>query len=534
MKKIALLLFVFANACFCQTSFTSGIPQKIDTSATFIAKTMEVGKSNNVNFTVNGKIKIVDGTQGAGKALISDANGIGTWTTISSGGGGVQLSGDNLWTGNNSFQNSINVGGSVFAKSNSIRNVIINSVTPGWASNTSDTSNVVIGHNSSLGNYSKGNIVIGHDSFLQNGINQGADAINNIAIGNRVLQDISNGDGWHIAIGHEALRDFQGQGVSNNLAIGHYSMQKNNSVDDMNTAIGHWSLRNGITPYGNTVLGFSAMKNSDGDNNVAIGLNSLGNSNYSSSSIAIGNYSMFNNQGFHNVAIGYTSLSSSGTGSQNVAVGSSSLESLQTGSSNVAIGWGTGADLVTGDNNTIIGYNGIVGANLNNTVIIGTGNVERLRINSSGNLGVGTSSPTNRLSVSGGTSITNGWTRTASFHANYPVLILNSTASSKYAGIGYDGSSSLYFWVNGSSEDISGTGIGAMTIKSSNGNVGIGIGTAEQKLHVEGLVKIKAYTTSEISSFSGMTIGTITMNSTIGLPVFYNGTTWKRFDGSNM
>ena len=33
------------------------------------------------NGTTNGAIKIVDGTQGAGKILISDANGVGTWRT---------------------------------------------------------------------------------------------------------------------------------------------------------------------------------------------------------------------------------------------------------------------------------------------------------------------------------------------------------------------------------------------------------------------------------------------------------------------
>ncbi len=46
-----------------------------------------IGTSNPTEkLHIQGKIKIVDGTQGAGKILVSDANGVGTWTTTSENG----------------------------------------------------------------------------------------------------------------------------------------------------------------------------------------------------------------------------------------------------------------------------------------------------------------------------------------------------------------------------------------------------------------------------------------------------------------
>ena len=67
-----------------------------------------------------------------------------------------------------------------------------------------------------------------------------------------------------------------------------------------------------------------------------------------------------------------------------------------------------------------------------------------------------------------------------------------------------------------------------------NGNLGISTNTPEQRLHVDGLIKLKSYTTTEINQFVNMTLGTITINSTINLPVFYDGSNWKKFDGTLM
>jgi len=90
-----------------------------------------------------------------------------------------------------------------------------------------------------------------------------------------------------------------------------------------------------------------------------------------------------------------------GTGgvSTNTAVGNNALLSNTTGAFNTCIGYQAGQSLTTGNNNTIIGS--IAGtAGLSDTVIIGAGSAERLRIDSSGKVGIGTNAPSSLLSIS--------------------------------------------------------------------------------------------------------------------------------------
>jgi len=136
----------------------------------------------------------------------------------------------------------------------------------------------------------------------------------------------------------------------------------------------------------NTVLGAGALaSNTIGGSNVAIGYSALASSSTVGGNVAIGRFALTSNGlGSSNTAIGTNALSATGDSNLSVAVGSASLKNLTTGDSNIAIGYNAGNAITSGTNNTIIGS--IAGtASLSNTVIIGAGSTERMRIDSNGN-----------------------------------------------------------------------------------------------------------------------------------------------------
>jgi len=86
--------------------------------------------------------------------------------------------------------------------------------------------------------------------------------------------------------------------------------------------------------------------------------------------------------GISNLAIGASSLFINATGSGNVAVGQGAML-FATGTDNVGIGRVAGMNLGSGDNNTVLG-SGMLAAQVNNTVLIGAGATERLKIDATG------------------------------------------------------------------------------------------------------------------------------------------------------
>ena len=91
------------------------------------------------------------------------------------------------------------------------------------------------------------------------------------------------------------------------------------------------------------------------------------------------------------------------------------------------------------------------------------------------------------LTVSGGVGMTGGWGRTALLSHNFPVLVFESEySSSAFAGIGYDNTTGLKFFVNAAAVDVtagSGNPALAMTILD-NHNVGIGTAAPDSILHL--------------------------------------------------
>jgi trimeric autotransporter adhesin len=171
-------------------------------------------------------------------------------------------------------------------------------------------------------------------------------------------------------------------------------------ADISNTVVGNGALQANTTGIDNTANGYRALySNTIGNSNTAAGLQALNANISGNSNTAAGLQALYYNTiGNNNTAAGYRTLFNN-TGSDNTANGHQALNNNTTGSNNIGIGKDAGTNLTTGSNNTIIGS--IAGtAGLANTVIIGAGATERLRITSAGLVGVGTSSPSYKLDVS--------------------------------------------------------------------------------------------------------------------------------------
>lgn len=100
----------------------------------------------------------------------------------------------------------------------------------------------------------------------------------------------------------------------------------------------------------------------------------------------------------------------------------------------------------------------------------GSGLIHSIIYESGSKVGIGTILLDSPLVVDGGVSMTNGWIRNTTLGATYPVLVFSSTVTPKWAGIGYDSSDGLSFFVNASSNDVS-AGTQALKITNAGGIV---------------------------------------------------------------
>jgi hypothetical protein len=257
--------------------------------------------------------------------------------------------------------------------------------------------------------------------------------------------------------------------VTTNTAVGANALN-NNTSSDRNTAVGYLSLSSNSSGSRNTALGAENMKNNTTGNwNTSIGdnalvLNTIGNNNSAFGALALN----ANISGGGNTAAGYGSLMTLTSGIQNSGFGMYSNKSLTTGNNNSAMGYEAGYLNTTGSGNVFLGYQAGYNETGSNKLYIANSSTSTPLIYgnfTSGNVGIGTNNPTERLYVVGNF----GDGRVATFNSSYDekyitmgeVLTDNGgyikyKKSANYTGIG----------VHGHTEQL--------VVKGSNGYVGVG------------------------------------------------------------
>jgi hypothetical protein len=197
-----------------------------------------------------------------------------------------------------------------------------------------------------------------------------------------------------------------------------------NNTSNSNSAFGVGTLSNTTGGF-NCAFGNGALAlNGNGRLNCAFGTSSLSKNISGSANIAIGHRSQEANiSGNNNTAIGYATLLTN-LGSSNTVVGSYSPRSLLTGDSNIFIGAETAINLLNGSNNVFLGNRITVskspstpilaGNDTSNSIIIADGlGIQKIFIQKNGNTGIGLGNnviPVNKLDIKGGVAIGNNFT----------------------------------------------------------------------------------------------------------------------------
>lgn len=176
---------------------------------------------------------------------------------------------------------------------------------------------------------------------------------NSIFMGYRAGRSNINGVD-NIAIGYNA---FSSATASNyNIAIGENVLSSSSMSGNLNVAIGNFAMVNNTTGYNNNAFGQDALgKNTTGNNNMGIGNNALDDNTTGRYNTALGVEALPNaTTGESNVSVGYFSAAGLYGGSNNVFVGYSTSSNTSS-SNNTVIGSQAGSSLL-GSGNVIIGY----------------------------------------------------------------------------------------------------------------------------------------------------------------------------------
>lgn len=333
-----------------------------------------------------------------------------------------------------------------------------------------------------------------------------------------------------------------------------------------NTAVGYKSLYSVSTGAGNSALGYRALINNTGNSNTAIGFDAMYSNTTGYFNTVIGQSALSSSQtAYYNTVIGGQALLDFIDGSENVAIGMEALTGLTNGNDNTAVGSRAGYNNLSGSGNVFIGSNAgfneagsnrlyISNSTTNSPLLYGEFDTKKLVINdsleskyfkmtngaangyvlqtdaagnaswvapsagsvqwtlsgtdiynsNSGNVGIGTSSPSSLLHVSGSSVISTleATSANAYFSIKSPLsneaAIRLGTASSlrwlagKTNGAETGSNQGSDFFIN--RYDDAGSFAGQpFIIKRATGNIGIGgIGNPAQKVDVSGSINVSA------------------------------------------
>ncbi|MBK8600835.1 MAG: tail fiber domain-containing protein [Flavobacterium sp.] len=190
-------------------------------------------------------------------------------------------------------------------------------------------------------------------------------------------------------------------------------------ISTSNTSFGFNNLFSGNN---NSVFGAEALSGS-GQDNSAFGYQALHTNSTGVSNSAFGASALFsNNFGTNNVGIGFGSMQNNTAGSFNTSIGSFSASNLTIGINNTSVGSSSLKGIVSGNNNSALGSETNFGAgNLTNSTAIGAfaqvdasnsmvlGGVNGINgATSNVNVGIGTTTPLDRLHVVGNLRMVDG------------------------------------------------------------------------------------------------------------------------------
>jgi len=167
-------------------------------------------------------------------------------------------------------------------------------------------------------------------------------------------------------------------------------------------------------------------------------------------------------------------------------------------------------------------------------LLLGTNSTERMRIDSAGNVGIGTSSPATQLHIASATAKTRIDTTAAA--SNNPELQL--TAVARQFNIGVGGATFATTALQGSYYIYDNTAATYRMVIDYAGNVGIGLTSPTGKLDVAGTIKTLGYTVASLptgvvgarayvtNALAPVYGSTVVAGGAVTIPVFYNGTNW--------